>query len=75
MRVYISRNHGRGRLQTDRGFQCPDAVRAREAHRSEDGDAFLRRQVVADGGGTQGAVAGGRPSVHHGGQDEWLRKV
>lgn len=66
---------GGSRLQTDRGFQCPDTVRARKAHWSEDGDAFLRRQVVADWGGTHGAVAGGRPSVHHGGQDEWFRKV
>lgn len=75
MYIYISCNHGGSRLQTDRGFQCPDTVRARKAHWSEDGDAFLRRQVVADWGGTHGAVAGGRPSVHHGGQDEWFRKV
>lgn len=66
---------GGNRLQTDRGLQCPDTVGARKAHGSEDGDAFLWRQVVADRGGTHGAVAGGRPSVHHGGQDKWFCKV
>lgn len=73
--ILLWRHHGGNELQTDRGLQCPDTVGARKTHWREDGNAFLWRQVVADGGGTHGAVAGGRPSVHHGGQDKWFCKV
>lgn len=68
-------NHEGGRQRTDRGFQRADSVRAGKAHWSEYGDAFLRGQVVAEWGGTHGAVTGGRPGVHHGGQNEWFCEV
>lgn len=71
----IKCNHEGGRRRTDRGFQRADSVRAGKAHWSEYGDAFLRGQVVADRGGTHGAVTGGGPRVHHGGQNEWFCEV
>lgn len=64
-----------GCRQTDRGFQCVDAVSAGEAHRREDGDALLGGRVGIKRGGPHDAVAGGGARIHHGGQVERFGKV
>lgn len=63
------------RRTTDRGFECLDAVSAGEAHRSQDGDALLGGRVGAERGGPHGAVTGGGPKIHRGGQSERFSKV
>lgn len=64
-----------GCRQTDRGFECVDAVSAGEAHRREDGDALLGGRVGIKRGGPHDAVTGGRAGIHHGGQSERFGKV
>lgn len=49
---------------TDRGFESADAVIARKAHRGEDGDALLGRQVV-QWRRPHGAVTGRGKRIHH----------